>query len=68
MANENLMNSRHKAHTQASRDGYEATFGKKCHWHGCRPAVSGHLDIPPNGTEMIWICQECYEARCQKVS
>lgn len=74
---ENLMNSQHKAHTQASRDGHEATFGKKCHWHGCRPAIGiicidsmrGHRrgDWYPEG-DWVWVCQECHSELTQKVS
>jgi len=49
----NLMNSHHKAHNEASREGHDRTFGYKCHWHGCRDAT-GCIDGRP-------LCGDCYE-------
>lgn len=48
---ENLMNNAHKAHTVASRANHEETFGHKCHWHGCRAAVTWKAGL--------WLCQSC---------
>jgi len=47
----NLMNNAHKAHTEASRANHEETFGHKCHWHGCRNAVTKKAGM--------WLCQNC---------
>ena len=47
----NLMNSEHKAASEASRKGFEATFGRRCEYHGGRPASLLH-----QGT---WLCDEC---------
>ena len=47
----NLMNSEHKAASEASRLGHEIAFGRRCEYHGGRPA-----SVLRQGT---WLCDEC---------
>ncbi len=54
---ENLMNSEHKANSQAYRN---SDFWKpRCEYHGCRHAVSKK--------DGIWLCEDCQRTLSLKV-
>jgi len=51
MGKENLMNGEHKAASPESREGYDATFGRRCEHHTARRGAVLY--------QGQWLCDAC---------